>query len=84
SSSYGDNNDNDKVEENFAVDLNDLNDNLNNLVQELNEDAVKATKVTNEDQVIVEEEGKIANPPIPSTVDASSEYSRPPGFEHMK
>ncbi|GJT95773.1 RNA-directed DNA polymerase, eukaryota, reverse transcriptase zinc-binding domain protein [Tanacetum coccineum] len=47
-------------------------------------DAVKSTKVTDEDQVIVEEEVKIANPPIPSTVDASSEYSRPPGFKHMK
>nr|GEY40143.1 RNA-directed DNA polymerase, eukaryota, reverse transcriptase zinc-binding domain protein [Tanacetum cinerariifolium] len=76
SSSYGDNNDNDKVKENFAVDLNDLNDNLNNLVQELNEEEVKATKLSDEDQVIVEEEVKIVNPPIPSTVDISSKFAR--------
>nr|GEZ14506.1 RNA-directed DNA polymerase, eukaryota [Tanacetum cinerariifolium] len=51
------NNDNDKVQENSVVYLNDLNDNLNKLVQELNEEEVKATKLSDEDQVIVEEEG---------------------------
>nr|GEZ53953.1 RNA-directed DNA polymerase, eukaryota, nucleotide-binding alpha-beta plait domain protein [Tanacetum cinerariifolium] len=56
SSSYEDNNDNEKVKENSDVDLKDLNDNLNNLVQELNEEEVKATKLSDEEQVIVEEE----------------------------
>lgn len=81
SSSYGDNNDKVKVDENYNVDLNDLNENLNNLVQELNEEDIKATKVTEDDQV--EEDVKI-NLPIPPNVDASSKYSRFPGFEHMK
>nr|GEY98525.1 RNA-directed DNA polymerase, eukaryota [Tanacetum cinerariifolium] len=62
----------------------DLNDNLNNVVQELNEEKVKATKLSDEEQVIVEEEVKIVNPHIPSTVDVSSEDNRPLGFKNMK